>query len=329
MASSTSWLRRAGFAAAGLAGAALTTRLYHRQLPPPTALPPALNATSRIIEGETGRIHLYHRPGTGRPLVLLHSLNAVASPMEVRPIFERFATATNRPLYAVDWPGFGRSDRPNYRYTPDTYHDALYAVLNKVVREEPADLVACSIGCEFAASVALQAAPLVHRCVFIAPTGLSANRGPSPFGRLAVKTAATLGAFTAPYFWLTRPQSLRRYLSTQVFLDAIPEALIRYGAHTARIHGAPYAPRYFVDGSLFQRKVDTEVYARLYRPTLLLTPQTPDPTVQRFDRLPALLDANPDALSHAEVPGGLLPQWERPTSTLNAITAFLKPSPHA
>ena len=322
MASSpTRWL---GWAAAGAAVAAGVTTAYHRSLPPAHALDPALNLDSRILDTDQGRVHLYHRPGTGTPLVFLHSFNAVASPMEMRPLVEHYAEATDRPLWVLDWLGFGRSERAHRSYDPAVYHAVLYTVLNDAVGSA-ADIVAVSLGCEFAASVALQAASLVRRCAFIAPTGLSADRGPSPFGRLAVKTAATVGGFTPPYFWLTRPSSLRRYLAAQVFRDAeaVPEALVYYGAQTARIQGAPYAPRHFVDGSLFQRNIDTEVYARLYRPTLVLTPESPAPTVQRFDRLPALKKANPRYITHTAVPGGLLPHWERPSKTLTALDDFL------
>ena len=318
--SSSRWL---GWTAAGVAAAGAITA-YHRSLPPAHTLDPALNLDSCILDTDQGRLHLYHRPGSGTPLVFLHSFNAVASPMEMRPLVEHYAAATARPLWALDWLGFGRSERTRRRYTPETYHDVLYAVLNDAVGSA-ADLVACSLGSEFAASVALQAALLVRRCAFIAPTGLSADRGPSPFGRLAVKTAATVGGFTPPYFWLTRPSSLQRYLATQVFQDdeAVPKALVHYGAKTARIYGAPYAPRHFVDGSLFQRNIDTEVYARLYRPTLILTPEAPAPTVQRFDRLPALKKANPRYITHAAVPGGLLPHWERTAPTFRALDDFL------
>ena len=315
------WL---GWAAVGAAAAAGVTTAYHRSLPPAHALDPALNLDSRILDTTHGRVHLYHRAGTGTPLVFLHSFNAVASPMEMRPLVAHYAETTDRPLWALDWLGFGRSERANRAYTPDVYHDVLYAVLNDAVGPS-ADLVAVSLGCEFAASVALQAASLVRRCAFIAPTGLSANRGPSPFGRLAVKTAATVGGFTPPYFWLTRPASLRRYLATQVFQDeaSVPDALVYYGAQTARIQGAPYAPRHFVDGSLYRPRIDAEVYARLYRPTLILTPQAPAQTIQRFDRLPALQQANPRYIAHTAVPGGLLPHWERPDATLHALDDFL------
>ena len=45
----------------------------------------------------------------GRPLVLLHSVNAAPSSMEMRPLFERYRGS--RPVYALDLPGFGMSQR--------------------------------------------------------------------------------------------------------------------------------------------------------------------------------------------------------------------------
>jgi hypothetical protein len=65
------------------------------------------------------------------------------------------------------------------------------------------------------------------------------------------------------------------------------------------------------------------VYARLYRPTLFLTPEAPASTVQSFDRLPALLDHNPRDLSHQALPGGLLPHWEAPAPFFDAVDDFL------
>jgi hypothetical protein len=82
-----------------------------------------------------------------------------------------------------------------------------------------------------------------------------------------------------------------------------------------------------VDGSLFLDAVAETVYARLYRPTLLLTPADPARTVQRFDRLPQVLDANERDLQHALLPGGLLPHWEAREPCFEALDDFLTPDP--
>ncbi len=327
--SSRSSLLRTGLAvgagAVGVyAGLAAARWGYQRRLPPPTVLSPALDWETRTLETRDGRVHCYVRPGTGPPVVLLHSFNAAASTFEMKPIAEHLADTTNRPLYAVDWLGFGRSDRLALDYTPDLYAHQLYQVLTDGL-DRAADLVALSLGCEYAAWMGLQAAPQVRRLVLVSPTGFTTERGPSRTGRLGLSLAARTGAFELLFYRLTRRASLRDFYERQVFLDAaaLPTALVDYAHVTAHAKGAHHAPRRFVDGSLFINDVAEEIYARLYRPTLLLSPSTPGPTVQSFDLLPSILDQNARALTHRTLPGGLMPHWEAPSPFVEALNAFL------
>mgnify|MGYP000482738870 CR=1 FL=1 len=75
------------------------------------ALGPALEATVINLKlGERGEIAAYmSESNQGRPLVLLHSINAAPSALEVKPLFNAFAPA--RPVYTPDLPGFGLSPR--------------------------------------------------------------------------------------------------------------------------------------------------------------------------------------------------------------------------
>ena len=313
----------AGTAAAGAyAGVAAASWWNQRQLPPSVTLPPALNWDSRSLETRWGRTHCYVRPGTGRPIVLLHSVNATASSAEMKPIAHHLAETTDRPLYAVDWLGFGKSDRLDLTYTPRVFARQLYTVLTEEI-DTPADLIALSLGCEYAAWVGLQAAPCVRRLVLVSPTGLTAPRRLSALKRLALASASELGAFELLFYRLTRASSLHRFYSRQVFLGDVPQALVDYAATTAHAKGAHYAPRYFLEGRLFVDEVADQIYARLYRPTLLLTPATPGPTIQSFDRLPPLLDKNSRFVTHRSLPGGLMPHWERPAPFFEAVDAFL------
>jgi pimeloyl-ACP methyl ester carboxylesterase len=327
--SSAPFSRPALIAGAALGGAAAGLRLarwwIRQDLPGSASLPRALDAETRTVEGPAGRTNLYVRPGQGTPVVLLHSFNAVASSFEMKPIFERLAAATRRPVVAVDWLGFGRSARTTGPYRPQTYHDQLFELLTTTF-EAPVDLVALSLGGEYAARAALQAAPQVRRLVLIAPTGLTSGRGPSAGGRFGLALAGATGLFELVYYRLTRPSSVRSFYERQVFLDpsAVPDALVDYASVTAHARNAHCAPRRFVDGSLFLPDVAEEVYARLYRPTLVLTPEDPGPTVQSFDRLPEVLAKNDAALRHRTLPGGLLPHWEAPVPALEAIEAFLE-----
>lgn len=327
---SSSSLTRAALAtgtalAGAYAGLSLAKWVYRRELPAPLALPPALDLETRTFEAPGGRVQYYARPGTGTPFVLLHSFNAAASSHEMKPIAEHLVATTDRPVYALDWLGFGRSARRPIDYTPALYEQQLYHFLTEKT-DAPADLIALSLGGEYAAKVTLQAAPLVRRLVLLSPTGLSASRTSSRIGRLGLSLAAKTGAFELLFYRLTRRSSLRDFYARQVFLDpdAVPDALLSYAETTAHVRGAHRAPLRFLDRSLFLEDVDTSVYAHLYRPTLLLTPETPASTIQSFDRLPALLYKNPRDLTHQTLPGGLLPHWEAPSPFFEVLDTFIE-----
>ena len=310
--------------AGAYAGLTVAKWAYRRTLPSPLSLPPALDLESPPFEAEDGRVQYYARPGTGPPIVLLHSFNAVASSMEMKPIVEHLVATTNRPIYAFDWLGFGRSDRPALDYNPTLYERQLSHFL-KEVPDTPVDLIALSLGGEYAAQATLQTAPLVRRLVLISPTSLGGTQGPSLAGTLGLALAEKTGTFELLYYRLIRRASLQDYYARQIFLDpdAIPDALFDYAARSAHVRGAHRAPLRFVNGTLFIENVTRSVYARLYRPTLLLTPQTLASTVQSFERLPTLLDQNSRDLSHKAIPGGLLPQWEAPFPLFHALDEFL------
>jgi hypothetical protein len=77
------------------------TRIDH-ELPLEKALP----AEREIYFSEAaGRLSYYFdRRAAGRPLVLLHSINAAASAFEMGPLFEHYRAS--RPVYALDLPGY-------------------------------------------------------------------------------------------------------------------------------------------------------------------------------------------------------------------------------
>ena len=87
-------------------------------------------------------------PESPRPLLLLHSINAAPSAMEMKPLFEQFAP--ERPVFAPDLPGFGLSQRGDLPYSPDFYAQAIADVV-KQLEGPPPDVVALSLTCEFAA----------------------------------------------------------------------------------------------------------------------------------------------------------------------------------
>ena len=89
------------------------------------------------------RQHALHWPGQGRPLVLLHGWMDLAASFQ----FLVDALDTERPIWALDWRGFGQSDPSGMdAYWFADYLGDLEAWLDLISPTEPVDLVGHSMG---------------------------------------------------------------------------------------------------------------------------------------------------------------------------------------
>lgn len=262
----------------------------------------------------------YYATGEGKPLVLLHSINAAASAYEMKPIYERFS-ASHR-VYALDLPGFGFSSRPDTEYTPHLYKEAVLSFIRSEVAPEggSADVVALSLGCEFAARAAHEAPELFKSLTLISPSGFSRrkrdaapDRGDSFLSFL--NTPLWSRAF---YDLLVTRRSLRFYLNRTFASRQADQGLIDYAYQTAHQPGARHAPFYFISGRLFSPDID-DIYASLNIPVLVLYDR--DPFVG-FDRLPEYEKRPNWSLVRIEGTRGL-PHFEKPDETYEVLAAFL------
>src|SRR5688572_27002094 len=114
---------------------------------PVTELPNALNLRLEYVSWRDFHYAYYSRPGVGRPVVFLHSINAVASAHEMKPLVRQFQRETGRPIHAVEWIGFGHSDRPDIAYTPDLLEAQLQHFITRVISaREGVDVIGYSLG---------------------------------------------------------------------------------------------------------------------------------------------------------------------------------------
>lgn len=289
----------------------------------PEELPAALKAAIREQELMEGRARFYERAGAGTPVVLLHGFNVASSSYEMKPIFEHVAATTNRPVYALDWFGFGLSDRPPVRYRPALFLRQLRRFLSETLNE-PADVVAVSLGAAYAAVLTAEAPFLVRKLVLLAPMGLSRTVRGSLAQRTLLGLADGAGAFELMFSRLTRREALRRFYGEQVFHDGAeaPHSLVNYAFLTTHVRGAHHAPRRFFDGTLFDKAQVVQAYASVRRPTLIVVPKRGDGLAHTFDALPDV-GGNDAYLQAHTLPSGLLPQWETPAALFDLLDAFL------
>ncbi|NEX22607.1 alpha/beta fold hydrolase [Thiorhodococcus mannitoliphagus] len=282
------------------------------------SLPGAIDASRHDLETQQGgRIHYYADTAVaGRPIVLIHSINAAPSAHEMKPLFEHFRT--KRPVYALDLPGFGHSDRSKRRYSPALYAATIAEFLETVVKM-PADLVAYSLGCEFSA-LATQAKPeLVTSLALLSPTGFS-RRG-LPTGAAAERAYKFLSVPVINdglYGLLTTRPSIK-FFYNQAFVGKPPAELIDYAHATTHQPGAKNAPLYFLSGQLFTPHAGDTVYGKVSQPVLVLYDK--DPNID-FHELPDFLSRHANWRAERITPTLGMPQWEKPAETATAIERF-------
>lgn len=288
-------------------------------------LPNAVNAPRQLLSSATcGMLNFYaDRSGGGRPLVLLHAINAAGSAYEMRPLFQHYQG--RRPVFALELPGFGFSERSKRVYSAQLYQDAITEFLQREVKA-PADVVALSLSSEFAASAALAHPELFASLGVISPSGLRLRNT----GR-ATQRANDSGvsdivykAFSYPlwgqaFFDLLVTRRSIRWFLQQSFAGPVDEELVEYGYLASHQIGAHHAPLYFVSGKLFTRDVAERVYERLSVPTLAIYDQD---AYTSFDLLPRVLERNARWRAERIWPTRGLPHFEKLSETTQALDAF-------
>jgi pimeloyl-ACP methyl ester carboxylesterase len=310
------------FAFLGAAGWIAYSHLFlEHQVPLPKAIAAELLT---LVYRPSGPINIYQdRAGNGRPLVLLHSINAAASSYEMRPLFQHYRG--QRPVFALDLPGFGFSARSDVEYTPEIYVNAILTMLEGL-SVGPADVVALSLSSEFAAEAARRRPELFNSLTLISPTGLY-HRGSD--GSSQMSSSAGLDGFVhrllafrlwaRPLFDLLTTYRIITWYLQRNFVGPIPDGMVNYSYATSHQPGAEHAPLYFVAGKLFTPNAIDKIYRQVTVPTLVLYDE--DPYVH-FDRLPELLATNKAWQATRISPTLGLPHWEKPDESVQAMENF-------
>ncbi|MCU0494211.1 MAG: alpha/beta hydrolase [Chloroflexaceae bacterium] len=289
-------------------------------------LEPAIPADLHSFhDPEAGRLCYYaDRSGTGRPLVLLHSINAGASAYEMRPLFEHFRG--RRPVYALDLPGFGFSERSDRSYTPELYRRAIVALLrHEIQADEGVDVIALSLTCEFTAQAAVEHPDLFNTITLIAPSGFSKTQQTSS------QTAHNSGVSSNVYRVLSNPlwsQAIYDALATRPsiwyflkrsFAGAVDDGLLDYDYRSTHQPGAKHAPLYFVSGLLFTADIRQRTYSRVQQPALVIYDECP---FVGFDKLGEFCSNHPNwqAVKISGTKG--LPHFESLDQTVQSIESF-------
>ena len=119
-------------------------------------------------ETEEGEV-AYRSVGTGRPLLLIHSMMLGASSREWDDVIEGLSEKYH--VYALDLPGFGSSYFPDEPWTAYQYAKFLHAFIENVVKR-PVCVCGANGGADFALTLSMLHPENVKRLVLVSPEGI-------------------------------------------------------------------------------------------------------------------------------------------------------------
>lgn len=228
----------------------------------------ALNGQLQTIASGTGHLCAYVK-GKGRPLILVHTINAAASAAEVRPLFE--SLSQHRTVYAIDLPGYGLSERADRLYTPRLMTDAIHDLVQQIQTvhgTQAIDALAVSLSCEFLARAAAEQPTHFQTISLVSPTGFTglklrqAEEGKTYGLNWLWKLLKGPGWGLSIFNLLTRPKVIRYFLKKTWGSPNIDEEMYRYAVWTTRQPGAEHAPLSFLSAQLFSADI-TNIYDKL------------------------------------------------------------------
>ena len=287
-------------------------------LPSPTQRAPIIpGATPQTVKFRDYKTY-YETLGQGDPVVLVHGIGGGSSVFQYRKNAGVLAAAGFK-VYALDLLGFGRSSRPDIRYTQDLLTDQLTEFLEQV--NAPAAVVANGLSAAYAVRIAAERPELVSKLVLISPTGFERLSRPQNKDRIAafnqfrgilgsVLNAVLLDPGTQRFFLLDAyagPKSLT------------PEVLGNYDDNL-RADNARWVIFSFISGNLDQSVA--QLWPRVKQPVLMLwgseATTTPIGDAQDF------IEARPQTTLLPIRGVKLLPNEDRPGVFNRVVGSFLR-----
>ena len=238
-------------------------------------LPPPLTAKRENLSSAAGRLALYSsRTAAGAvPLLLVHSVNAAASAYEIRSLFEYFTDS--RPVYALDLPGFGNSERSDRPYTVRLMTNAILAAVAEIRKAHDCqiDAIGLSLSCEFLARAAVEVPQAFRSLGMISPTGFEGKARDEPGGTRGKEWLRRTLNFPlwgkGMFALLTSKRVIRKFLEKTWGSADIDEGLLQYDYASAHQRAARFAPYYFVSGFLFSKDI-LNIYQALSLPVWMV-----------------------------------------------------------
>lgn len=245
----------------------------------------------------------YETRGNGSPVLLLPAFSTVSTRGEMQGIAEQLAPHFQ--VVAMDWLGFGQSDRPALDYQPSLYRQLLQDFLHSQF-DQPIAVVAAGHAAGYAMQVAQQTPCPWSKLVLVAPTW----KGPlrvmgvlTPVRDAVRELVRSPGIGEALYTLNTAPAFLKFMYRQHVYVDAnkLTTEFMQQKYDITQEPGARYAPAAFVTGTLDPMQSHDEflqIGRSLTVPTLItIGEQSPRQSKAEMEALAELPGIQSDRLS--------------------------------
>ena len=225
-----------------------------REVDPPsderTAKAPPASLKSRMVRTAFGRMHFYAggaAPPAQPPVILIHGL--VIASRYMLPTAHHLAPLC--PVYAIDLPGYGRSDKPASSLTLPELADSVVEWMGALSIPR-AHFAANSFGCQVLSHLAVRHPQRVDRLVFQGPTvdpaARTLLRQAGRIIRNSREESPRLGLLMAKDYWQA---GIKRIVATirMALEDRIEERLPLINAPALVMRGArdPLVPQAWAD----------------------------------------------------------------------------------
>jgi pimeloyl-ACP methyl ester carboxylesterase len=277
---------------------------------------------------------VYEILGQGTPVLLLPAFSTVSTRAEMAKIARSLSSQYQ--AVALDWPGFGQSDRLPLDYQPSLYRQLLKDFVRSLF-DTPIIVVAAGHASGYAIKLAKDCPEAVLKLVLVAPTwrgplrAMGVTQGVAGTVRQLVRSPI-LGQFL--YKLNTTSSFLRLMYRRHVYVNAdlLTPEFIAAKREITQQPGARFAPAAFVTGRIDPVENRSEIVdciQSLSIPILVILAEQAPPISKREMEAIAQgsapkASANLPGISSVKLPGTLGIHEENSDSVAGAILTFLR-----